>query len=234
MTTRKRAADSPWVGDGWNDQQEDEESAAAAAASAEPVAKKQRVIDQTYFQLMRAGSSFSKYDEKLRERGFLPDKATATQQLKQDVFFDRKSKRMAAIFRLLRELSTVMVAAPSWEDNDFSVGTSSVKDLFRFVRCSVRYSESLMKEDEALDAQAMIADSEQDKIMIHCIEDCCLRVGYFILRALAAVREYGSPLAQGLGLYALICSNDTLQDFISLVNFMYIDSKIYLRIKHSA
>ncbi len=114
------------------------------------------------------------------------------------------------------------------------IGAASITDLFRLVRCKVRYGNTLMINDPAMDKQAEIANTDQDKMMINCIEDCSLKVGYFILRALAAVREYGSPKAKSMGLYAILCSNEHLQDFISLVNFMYIDSKLYLRLKHSA
>ncbi len=147
-------------------------------------------MDPIYYQLMRHGSSFAKNDDDLRKAGF---KKPVTGN---EVWFSRKSKRIAAIFRLMRQLATVTVSAASYDPNDQSIGTTSIKDIFRFVRCQVRYGDTLMKDDPAMDAQAEIADSEQDKLMINCIEDCALKVGYVILRALAAIREYGSPKAK--------------------------------------
>ena len=37
-----------------------------------------------------------------------------------------------------------------------------------------------------------------------------------------------------MGLFAILHSNDTLQDFISLVNLLYIDTKLYMQKKYSA
>jgi hypothetical protein len=173
--------------------------------------------------MVRHGSSIGKYNHKFAKLGLPvppPDPLTD---------FPLTSKRMAAIFRLMRQLATVMVGAPSSDD-----GTRTIQDLFRLVRCQVRFKDTIMQPSDARDAEALIADSDEDKLMIRCIEECSRRVGYVILRALAAIREYGSEVAKGMGLYAILCSNDTLQDFISLVNLLYIDTKLYMQKKYSA
>ena len=200
-----------------------EEAAASSSPLAQKPASKDPELDMFYYQMVRHGSSIGKYNHKFAKLGLpVPAPNPLTD-------FSLKSKRMAAIFRLMRQLATVMVGAPSSDD-----GTRSIQDLFRLVRCQVRFKDTIMQPSAARDAEALIADSDEDKLMIRCIEECSRRVGYVILRALAAIREYGSEVAKGMGLYAILCSNDTLQDFISLVNLLYIDTKLYMQKKYSA
>ena len=170
-------------------------------------------------QLVTRGHSIGKYMHKFRKLD-LPVSASRHPQMD----FPLGSKRMAALFRLLRQLATVMI---QWR-------TRSIQDLFRFVRCQVRFKDTILQPSAQRDADALIADSDEDKLMIRCVEECCKVVGYVILRALAAIREYGSPIAKNMGLFAILQSNDTLQDFISLVNLLYLDTRLYMQKKYSA
>ena len=174
-------------------------------------------------QLVTRGHSLGKYMHKFRKL----DLPVPTSHPQMD--FPLGSKRMAALFRLMRQLATVMIGAPSSKD-----GTRSIQDLFRFVRCQVRFKDTLLQPSDQRDADALIADSDEDKLMIRCVEECCKVVGYVILRALAAIREYGSPIAKNMGLFAILQSNDTLQDFISLVNLLYLDTRLYMQKHYSA
>jgi hypothetical protein len=150
--------------------------------------------------------------------------------------FPLESFRMAALYRMLRQLSTRLVGAgrPTMVPQGMNPAPKSIMDVFRFTRCSVRYNDSLLKHDPAKDDDALLADSEQDKIIIHCIEDCCIRVGYAILRALAIVREYGSPTAQKMGIYAILHNNSTMQPFLELTNAIYVDCQHIMRSKYAA
>jgi len=181
-------------------------------------------MDDMVNQLVTRGHSLGKYLHKFRKLD-LPVSASRHPQMD----FPLDSKRMAALFRLMRQLATVMIGAPSSND-----GTRSIQDLFRFVRCQVRFKDTILQPSDQRDADALIADSDEDKLMIRCVEECCKVVGYVILRALAAIREYGSPVAKNMGLFAILQSNDTLQDFISLVNLLYLDTKLYMQKKYSA
>jgi hypothetical protein len=148
--------------------------------------------------------------------------------------FPLESNRMAALYRMLRQLSVRLVGAgrPAMVPDGLNPAPKSINDVFRFTPCGVRYKDSLMTHDPAKDDDALLADSEQDKIMIHCIEDCCIRVGYAILRALAIVREYGSPTAQKMGIFAILHNNSTVQPFLELTNAIIIDCQHIMRTKY--
>jgi hypothetical protein len=183
-----------------------------------------------FTDLVRAGSSTGNWARKYEQLD-LPGPPP------QPVWrFPLESFRMAALYRMLRQLATRLVGAgrPTMTLKDMNPPTKSISDVFLFTRCSVRYKDSLMKHDPSKDEEALLAGSEQDTIMIHCIEDCCIRVGYAILRALAIVREYGSPTAQQMGIFAILHNQTTAQPFLELTNAIYIDCQHIIRTKYAA
>lgn len=181
---------------------------AAAAAASEPASKKPNLDHLNYKNLVRHSSSLANWKEKFEDAKLI----TPTDQ---DTDFLRSSKRVAALFRFLRQLATKLNA-------------TTIKDLFRFVRCRVRFAETAMEPDEGKDQEAMIAGSDEDNVMIRLVEECVKKVGYFMLRALVDIRTAGSKTAKGMGLYAIICCNDTLQDYINLVYSHYCVTRLFL------
>lgn len=186
-------------------------AAAAAAASSEPASKKPNTSDLHYQYLVRHASSVANWKQKFAKVGLLPE----SEKQKTQTDFSLQSKRIAAVYRCVRQLST-------------KLNLESVKDLFRFVRCAVRFKDSVMQVDEEKDKEAMNADSDEDKVMIRLVEECVKKVGYFMLRALVDIRTIGSATAKGMGLYAIICCNDTLQDYISLVFSHYSMTQLFM------
>ena len=150
-------------------------SSSSSSSSAPQPTSTDPEIDVLVNQLVTRGHSMGRHMHKFKQLG-LPVPASNPQ-----MEFPLGSKRMAALFRLLRQLATDLIGAPSSDD-----GTRSIQDLFRFVRCQVRFKDTILQPSAARDADALIADSDEDKLMIRCVEECCKVVGYAILRALAA------------------------------------------------
>jgi hypothetical protein len=182
---------------------------AAAAAATEPASKKANTAHLDYNKLVRHASSVANWQEKFEDAKILVPTP-------KDTDFSRSSKRVAALFRFLRQLATKRQA-------------TTIKDLFRFVRCRIRFANSVMEPNEDKDMEAMTAGSDEDNVMIKVVEECVKKVGYFMLRALVDIRAVGSKTAQGMGLYAIICCNDTLQDYINLVHSHYCITRLYLQ-----
>lgn len=106
------------------------------------------------------------------------------------------------------------------------------KEVFDFIRFSVRFPD--IYTDKEGDELAMVADSDADKRLIESIEVCMNKTGFVVLRALAAIREFGNQLSQGLGLFAIIRCDTLLQPYLELINLLYMQTAIYLRNQYTA
>ena len=125
-----------------------------------------------------------------------------------------ESLRMKALYRLFYHISIDI--------------RTSLFSIFNFNRLQALFNESLIIANPIMDQNAMYADTSEDTHLINVVEICSIQVGYAILRALAAIREFGSNEVRQMGFLAVISHVITLTDFVSLVSLILIETKMYL------
>lgn len=133
-----------------------------------------------------------------------------------DMKYEFVSSRSKSVHRLAFELH-------------ISLQFLTIEHTFHFFRFQLRYDKLLNTKSDSLDSDAMSAGSDQDLVMIQMVGECFQKCGFAILRALSYIREFGSPMAKQMGLYCILSTSQTCQDFIALTNLIYLESKVNSR-----